>query len=138
MLRTAAAGSAGGGRTVPYSASSKRPRSLAEAIASWDSALEEDPYLDSARWQLTYAHASGGDHERAWAVLKGAPGASDETPLPGDPPTPNAAHLALVLLRRNGDFAAAVAYGLRYLSLFAATALSRPHPGAAHPAHERT
>jgi hypothetical protein len=51
-------------------------------------------------------------------VLKGAPGASDETPLPGDPPTPDAAHMALVLLRRNGDFPAAVTYGLCYLSLF--------------------
>ena len=119
MLRTAAAGWAGRGRARTRLGEFQADRGAwPEAIASWDSALEEDPYLDSARWQLTYAHASRGDHERAWAVLKGAPGASDETPLPGDPPTPNAAHLALVLLRRNGDFPVAVAYGLRYLSLF--------------------
>jgi len=119
VLRTAAAGWAGRGRARTRLGELQADRGAwPEAVASWDSALEEDPYLDSARWQLTYAHASRGDHERAWAVLKGAPGASDETPLPGDPPTPNAAHLALVLLRRNGDFAAAVAYGLRYLSLF--------------------
>ena len=119
VLRTAAAGWAGRGRARTRLGELQADRGAwPEAIASWDSALEEDPYLDSARWQLTYAHASRGDHERAWAVLKGAPGASDETPLPGDPPTPNAAHLALVLLRRNGDFPAAVAYGLRYLSLF--------------------
>jgi tetratricopeptide (TPR) repeat protein len=119
VLRTAAAGWAGRGRARTRLGEFQADRGAwPEAIASWDSALEEDPYLDSARWQLTYAHASRGDHERAWAVLKGAPGASDETPLPGDPPTPNAAHMALVLLRRNGDFPAAVAYGLRYLSLF--------------------
>lgn len=119
VLRTAAAGWAGRGRARTRLGEFQADRGAwPEAIASWDSALEEDPYLDSARWQLTYAHASRGDHERAWAVLKGAPGASDETPLPGDPPTPNAAHLALVLLRRNGDFPVAVAYGLRYLSLF--------------------
>lgn len=119
VLRTAAASWAGRGRARTLLGEFQADRGAwPEAIASWDSALEEDPYLDSARWQLAYAHAARGDHERAWAVLKGAPGASDETPLPGDPPTPNAAHLALVLLRRNGDFPAAVTYGLRYLSLF--------------------
>lgn len=119
VLQTAAASWAGRGRARTLLGELQADRGAwPEAIASWDSALEEDPYLDSARWQLTYAHASRGDHERAWAVLNGAPGASDETPLPGDPPTPNAAHLALVLLRRNGDFPATVAYGLRYLSLF--------------------
>ena len=119
VLRTAAAGWAGRGRARTRLGELQADRGAwPAAIASWDSALEEDPYLDSARWQLAYAHASRGDHERGWAVLKGAPGASDETPLPGDPPTPNAAHLALVLLRRNGDLPAAVAYGLRYLNLF--------------------
>ena len=119
VLRTAAASWAGRGRARTRLGELQADRGAwPEAIAAWDSALEEDPYLDAARWQLAYAHASRGDHERAWAVLKGAPGASDETPLPGNPPTPNAAHLALVLLRRNGDFPAAVTYGLRYLSLF--------------------
>ena len=104
---------------VPDSASSRPtaepgPKPSPPGTAPWKRTRTWTPRAGSSP---TRTHPAATTNA-AWAVLKGAPGASDETPLPGDPPTPNAAHLALVLLRRNGDFPAAVAYGLRYLNLF--------------------
>ena len=119
VLRTAAATWAGRGRARTLLGELQADRGAwPDAIASWDSALEEDPYLDSARWQLTYALASRGEHARAWAVLTAVPAASDDIPIPDNPPTANAAHLALVLLRRNSDLTTLVTYGLQYLKLF--------------------
>ena len=91
---------------------------LIEAIASWETALEADPYLDSARWQLAHTHAARGDHARAWAVITGDPAAPEDAPIPASPPTAAAAHLALVLIKRNSDWRTLLTYGLRYLKLF--------------------
>jgi len=91
---------------------------LADAIASWEAALEADPYLDSARWQLAHTHAARGDHGRAWAVITGNPAAPEDTPIPARPPTAAAAHLVLVLIKRNSGRSTLLTYGLRYLELF--------------------
>jgi tetratricopeptide (TPR) repeat protein len=119
VLRTAAATWAGRGRARTLLGELQADRGAwPDAIASWDSALEEDPYLDSARWQLTYALAARGEHARAWAVLTAAPAASGDILIPDNPPTANAAHLALVLIRRNSDSITLVTHGLQYLKLF--------------------
>ena len=91
---------------------------LIEAIASWEAALEADPYLDSVRWQLAHTHAARGDHARAWAVITGDPAAPEDAPIPARPPTATAAHLVLVLIKRNSDWSALLTHGLRYLELF--------------------
>jgi tetratricopeptide (TPR) repeat protein len=91
---------------------------LIDAIASWEAALEVDPYLDSARWQLAHTHAVRGDHARAWAVITGNPAAPEDTPIPARPPTAAAAHLVLVLIKHNSGRSTLLTYGLRYLELF--------------------
>jgi tetratricopeptide (TPR) repeat protein len=91
---------------------------LIDAIASWETALEADPYLDSARWQLAHTHAARGDHGRAWAVITGNPATPEDTPIPARPPTAGAAHLVLILIKHNSDRSTLLTYGLRYLELF--------------------
>ena len=91
---------------------------LIDAIASWETALEADPYLDSARWQLAHTHAARGDHARAWAVITGNPAAPEDTPIPARPPTVGAAHLVLILIKHNSGRSTLLTYGLQYLKLF--------------------
>lgn len=119
VLRTASPAWPGRGQASALLAELQADRgALIDAIASWETALETDPYLDSARWQLAHTHAARGDHGRAWAVITGNPAAPEDTPIPARPPTPGAAHLVLVLIQHNSDTSTLLTYGLRYLQLF--------------------
>ena len=119
VLRTASPAWPGRGQASALLAELLADRgALIDAIASWETALEADPYLDSARWQLAHTHAARGDHVRAWAVITGNPAAPEDAPIPARPPTPGAAHLVLVLIQHNSDTSTLLTYGLRYLELF--------------------
>jgi tetratricopeptide (TPR) repeat protein len=86
VLRTAAATWAGRGRARALLGELQADHGAwTDAIASWSSALEEDPHLESARWQLAYALAARGDHTQGWAVITADPGAPADTTIPGNP-----------------------------------------------------
>jgi tetratricopeptide (TPR) repeat protein len=110
---------------------SGRPRALAllgelqagrgawrEAIASWTTVLEEDPYAEQVRWQLAGAHERRGDHDAGWSVLTSDPDHEGGTRPPPDPPTAGAAHLLLLLLFRQGELIEVVRRGIDFLDRF--------------------
>lgn len=90
-----------------------------DAIASWESALEEDPYQEPVRWYLAQALSLRGSYSRAWEVLTTDPRSPGVLHIPSTPQTPAAGQLVLFLMRREMDLNTLVSYGLDYINQFA-------------------
>lgn len=67
-----------------------------EALASWTTSLEQDPFNDRTRWLLAHAHAARSDFDKAWATLTADPATPGTRREPLTPPNADLAHLLLV------------------------------------------
>jgi tetratricopeptide (TPR) repeat protein len=119
VLRTASPAWAGRAKALLHLGEMQAARGAwAEAMTSWTTSLEQDPFGDAVRWYLAQCHGARSNFDQAWETLTADPATPGAHRDPPAPPSAHHARVLLVLTARNQPPHVVVARGLEQIDRF--------------------